>query len=127
MKKKAELLYLTRQSLGSIEERFKEETDSLYKHEAELKAELLEDLKTVGLKSIKVASGDSFFISNRPGVEVKNEIAFNAWAIKEKLVKPDTERIKAFLKGLVDRKVKLPPCVEFTNRDSISIRKAAKE
>ena len=89
--------------------------------------ELLEDLKTVGLKSIKVASGDSFFISNRPGVEVKNEIAFNAWAIKEKLVKPDTERIKAFLKGLVDRKVKLPPCVEFTNRDSISIRKAAKE
>lgn len=124
MNAKAEELYVVRQNLNTREERFKKETDELYMQEAALKAELLTSMKAVGLKSVKVSNGDSFIISKRPAIEVLNESSFNLWAIKQKLVKPDLEKIKAHLKSLVKMGKELPLSVEFTNRDSVSVRKA---
>lgn len=120
----AEELYQVRVSLNTQEERFKRETDDLYNKEAFIKAQLLERLKAVGLKSVKVSSGDSWFISKKIGVSVLNELSFNAWATKNKLVKPDIEKAKDFLKKMIENKKELPPCVEFVDKDSISIRKS---
>lgn len=127
MNKLAEELYSVRQSLNTREEEFKKKTDDLYTKEAELKAILLEQLKAVGLKSVKVASGDSWFISNRPSVEILKESEFTAWAIEQNLVKPDSERIKQKLKDIVAHGGELPSSVRLVDRDSISIRKVKEE
>lgn len=120
----AEELYVVRQGLNTREERFKEETSTLYEKEAVLKADLLERLKAVGLTSVKVSSGDTWFISKRPVVDVKNELALQAWAIDQKLVKPDQDKIKARLKDMVAEKVDLPTFLGLSDRETISIRKA---
>lgn len=120
----AEELYKVRSDLSTREERFAKETDENYAKEALLKAQLLERLKAVGLKSVKVSSGDSWFISNRPSVEVLQEHNFNAWAVEQNLVKPDTDKIKAKLKAMVEKNETLPPSVRLVDRDSISIRKS---
>lgn len=53
-----------------------------------------------------------------------NEASFREWAIKEKLVKPDNDRIKDRLKDMVEKKADVPSCVALTTKDSISIKKA---
>lgn len=124
MNELAEELHKVRIDLNTREERFEKETSENYAKEALLKSQLLERLKAVGLKSVKVSSGDSWFISNRPSVEILQEKTFNAWAEEKGWVKPDSENIKQNLKIMIDRGMELPSCVRLVDRDSISIRKS---
>lgn len=119
----AESLYKVRSELNNREEKFKKETDEMYNLEALLKSQLLEKMKAVGMKSVKVESGDSWIISKKPAVEILNEAEFTVWAIKNKLIMPDKTKIKNKLQTMVKNNEELPLCVEFTNNDSISIRK----
>lgn len=124
MHKKSEELYKVRQLLNTREEEFKKNTEEWYEKEKTIKAELLDSLKTLGLTSIKVSSGDSFCITKRKSVDVLDDQLFTKWAISEHLVIPDKLKIKAKVESLVKGGTELPTFMKLVEFDSISVRKA---
>lgn len=124
MNGRAEELHRVRGELQTREERYKQETDDLFKREAELREQLLEDLKVIGLKSIKVVAGDSYFISKRIKYLAKSVIHFESWARENNLVKIDNEMVKTYLWRVESHGEQLPDFIEKVESDSISVRKA---
>lgn len=118
---KAEKLKETREFLAQREEEYKKMTDEAFATEKKLKEELLGDLKTLGLKSVKVANGDSFFISPRKSFIIKNEIAMMKWAELNKLMKPDTILLKQKLEACFKSNA-LPSFAEVEVKESISFK-----
>lgn len=124
---KSEELYKVRMWLNDREENFKKETEAMYAKEAELKAQLLGNLNTLGLKSVKVKSGDSFYITKSSGVEVLNETLLVDWAIKNKIAKPDSKMLKEKLKSMIKKGEEIPTFVKFYEKDSIGVRRASQK
>ena len=122
MKAKAEELAGVRLELGSREARFKEETAVLYEREAALKGELMENLKTLGLSSIKASTGESYAITRVPTFKFTNPIAEDAWARSHQCTTIDRKTLAVKLKLAFERK-ELPTEVEVGERETISIRK----
>lgn len=118
---KAERLYKVRKALVTREERFKKETETLFAEEAALKADVLDGLKSVNLASVRVRSGDTFFITKRKSFAITNPISMQKWAMKNRLVVPDKDLVKQKLKKLVELN-KLPDFAELTEVDTISVR-----
>jgi hypothetical protein len=120
MNAKAEELYTVRAELSTREEEYKQKTDNLFAREAELRAKILEDLRTIGLKSIKVTAGDSYFISKREKYLPKDLMKFDRWARENNLVTINNEMVKTHL----GRMETLPDFIEKVETESISVRKA---
>lgn len=121
---KAEKLRETRAWLSKREEQFKKDTEEHFALEASLKGELLQGLKVLGLKSVKVSTGESVIISTRKSFAFSNEIAMTKWAQENNLVRPDKELMKQKLTGLLSEGEKLPKFVEVVESESISLKKA---
>lgn len=124
LKDKAEKLYSVRRELNTREEAYKLQTDHLFQEEAKLKAEILEGMNAIGTKSIKVDSGDSFYVSKSHGVEITNERAAIEWATAHRLVNVDKTLMKAKLKSMAEKGEQLPEGFKLYERDTISVRKA---
>ena len=121
MNSRAEELYKVRAELGTREEEYKQKTDTLFAREAELRSQILEDLRTIGLKSIKVMAGDSYFISKREKYLPKDLVKFDRWARENNLVTVNNEMVKTHL----GRMETLPDFIEKVESESISVRKAS--
>lgn len=125
MNGRAEELHRVRMDLKTREERYKQETDDLFKRESELREQLLEDLKVIGLKSIKVAAGDAYFISKRTKYLAKSVIHFESWARENNLVKIDNDMVKTYLGRVESHGEQLPDFIERVESESISVRKSS--
>ncbi len=126
MNTSAERLAEVRLLINGREEAFKKETDDLYNEEKALKEDLLVALKTIGLSSVKTSSGESYVISHKHRFGVKNPIALEDYARKERCVTIDKKALnqrfaKAFKEGT------LPDFVTPEPYETISIRGAKKE
>lgn len=123
---KAERLAEVRKIIRTTEERFKQETDSVYAEEKELKSELLLGLKMVGLSSVKTTAGDSYFISRKNDFIIINPLEADKYARDERCVRID----KRILDQRLARALKegqLPGFVKAEERETISVRSAKKE
>jgi len=125
----AEKLAVVRAELGRREEAFKEQTDALYTEERALKEELLGALKTVGLSSVKVASGEAYSISRVPTFRFVNPLVEDKWAREHHCVRVDRTMLGQMLRKEYERGQLSTAEVEVGERETISIRKpkAAKE
>ena len=121
---KAEKLREVSAWLREREEMFKQETDAKFAEQDLLRSELLSALKTLGLSSVKVASGDSFIISKRKSFQFENEIALIKWATQHKLVTPDKMLVKQKLTKLLGTP-EFPEFAKVVEQESITVRKAA--
>ena len=119
----AEKLAQVRFDLNTQEERFKMETDNLYAEEKALKEELMGALKTVGLSSVKVASGEAYSISRVPTFHFKNPLAEDSWAREHRCVRIDRTMLGQMLRKDFDRGALDTDLVEVGERETISIRK----
>lgn len=119
---KAERLRQARKLLATREERYRKETEDLFREVATLKAAVLQGLKMVGLSSVKVRGGDTYFIAKRPTFEIKNPLSLRSWAVKQHLVRVDKEALHTRLLDL-SRKKKLPSFVVKREMETISVRK----
>lgn len=122
----AERLSDVRRLINGREEAFKTETNGLYAEEKSLKEDLLAALKTIGLSSVKTASGDSYLISKKHRFAVKDALALDKYARDERCVTIDKKALnqrftEAFKKGT------LPDFVTPEPYETISIRGAKKE
>lgn len=120
---KAEKLAQVRKEIHDREELYKKENEALWHAENLLKAELLEFLVSVNMKSIKVQSGDSFSIRKVPSFKVIDPEAYYEWAKVNNAFVPDQEVFKAQMKDLKKRHAPLPSFVEVVERDSIAVIK----
>lgn len=118
---KAELLNRKRRSIDTLKEKHKRESDQLFAEISKLKGEVLAGLKIVGLKSVKVRGGASYFISKTHGFEIKNPLALHGWAAQKKLVRPDMDLVKQELKKLAEKN-ELPAFVAPVEGETISYR-----
>ena len=118
---KAEELHRLRKGIDALKEKQKKEMDERFEKVALLKAEVLAGLKMIGLSSVKVREGASYFISKTHGFKIKNELALNGWARLKKLVRPDMDLVKQELKKLADKN-KLPSFAEPVEGETISYR-----
>ena len=128
MNKTAEELFKIRKALQPREEKFEElkknfeiETRELYAKENELKQQLIEKLNTIGLKSIKVQSGDSVSMVKTRRLEILNDQALLKWAIANELANPDKTRIKIQLETMVKEGQEMPAFAKLTEVDSIRL------
>lgn len=128
MNKRAEELFKVRKALQPREEQFEAmkqqfeaDTKDLYAKETELKLGLIESLNTIGLKSIKVQSGDSVSMVKTRRLTILNDSKLLDWAIENKLASPDKTRIKIQLETMVKEGKKMPDFAELTEVDSIRL------
>lgn len=118
---KAEQLHKLRKGIDALKEKHKREMDERFAIVSNLKAEVLAGLKLIGLSSVKVRGGASYYISKTHGFQVKSEIHLQGWAKERGLVRPDMERVKQELKKLAKAE-KLPSFVEPVDGETISYR-----
>ena len=125
----AEKLAVVRKHIGEREEAFKAATDALYAEERALKEELLGALKTVGLSSVKVASGEAYSISRVPTFHFVNPLVEDKWAREHRCVRIDRTMLGQMLRKTYEKGELNTAEVEVGERETISIRKpkAAKE
>lgn len=123
LKPRAEELWDIRNSLRMREEKYKIETDSLFKREAELKQQLMEGMKAAGQTSIKVQSGDTVSITVAKALEVSSEIQLLRFAIDNKFVSPRKDMVITYLKNLAKEGKELPSFARLVERESISVKK----
>jgi len=128
MNKKAEELFNVRKSLQPREEqfealkqKFEEDTRELYAKESELKLALIENLNMIGLKSIKVKSGDSVSMVKTRRLEILDDKALLKWAIERQLATPDKMKIKIALESMVKEGKETPDFARLTEVDSIRL------
>lgn len=126
MNARAERLAEVRGKLREREEQYKADTDAWFAEERQLKEQLLADLKTIGLKSIKTTSGESYVISTTHAYEARNPLELERWATEQRLVRVDRELIKSKLRTL-DRAGQLPEFITVIDKETISIRKPKAE
>ena len=129
MNSTAEKLTAVRHEIGRREEAFKEQTDALYTEERALKEELLGALKTVGLSSVKVTSGEAYSISRVPTFHFKNPLIEDQWAREHRCVRVDRTMLGQMLRKVYEKGELDTAQVDVGERETISIRKpkAAKE
>lgn len=118
---KAELLHRKRRSIDALKEKHQRETDQLYADISKLKGEVLAGLKVVGLSSVKVRGGASYYIAKTHGFEIKSDIHLRAWATEKRLVRPDMDLVKQELRKLAEKK-QLPAFVAPVDGETISYR-----
>lgn len=123
MNERAEELSKVRAEIRVREEKWKEETDHLFARERELKESLLDDLQSIGLSSVKVASGESYFISKTHDFEIKNPLQYDSWARDQRCVRIDKLLVKQRLNAAL-KKGELPEFVQPVERETISVRQA---
>lgn len=125
----AEKLTAVRKQIGEREEAFKAQTDALYAEERSLKEELLGALKTVGLSSVKVTSGEAYSISRVPTFHFVNPLVEDKWARDHRCVRVDRSMLGQMLRKSYEKGELNTAEVTVGERETISIRKpkAAKE
>lgn len=128
MNKIAEELFNVRKALQPREEqfeemkrKFEEDTQELYAKESELKSKLIEDLNMIGLRSIKVKSGDSISMVKTRKLDIIEPKALMDWAIKKQLASLDRIKIKAELESMVKAGQKMPEFVSLKEVDTIKL------
>ena len=128
MNSRAEELFKVRKSLQPREEQFEEmkkkfdeDTRELYAKENELKQSLIETLNVIGLKSIKVQSGDSISMIKTRRLEILNDKSLLKWAIDNQLANPDKVKIKTQLETMVKNGETMPDFVTLKEVDSIRL------
>jgi hypothetical protein len=118
---KAERLHKLRKGIDAMKEKQRIELEARFAEVATLKAEVLSGLKLIGLSSVKVRGGASYYISKTHGFQVKSQIHLDGWAREKGLVRPDMDRVKQELKKLAKAE-KLPSFVEPVDGETISYR-----
>lgn len=126
MNKVAEKLSKTRDEIRTREESWKKETDQLFADEKALKELLLQNLKTIGLQSVKVASGESYYISTTNDFKFPDPLVEEKWARENRCVRIDRTVLKQHLREAY-KKDELPEGVEVTERETINVRKAKED
>lgn len=118
---KAERLHKLRKGIDAMKEKQRIELEARFAEVSTLKAEVLSGLKLIGLSSVKVRGGASYYISKTHGFQVKSQIHLDGWAREKGLVRPDMDRVKQELKKLAKAE-KLPSFVEPVDGETISYR-----
>ena len=118
--RQAEDLYAVRKQITEREEEVKNELQELKDKRDTLQNNLIKELDDIGLKSIKVATGDSFALASRKGYRITNEIAATKWAIDNRAVKIDQTILARKIKESGDT----PKWAEPIENKYISVRKA---
>jgi len=118
---KAERLHKLRASIDKVKEKHQRELEGVFAEVSNLKAEVLSGLKIIGLSSVKVRGGASYYISKSKGFQIKSPIHLDGWAMERRLVKPDMDRVKQELRKLA-KEDKLPSFVEPVETETISYR-----
>ncbi len=126
LNKRAERLYEVRREIERRDAEYKATNEALWGEENELKAKLITDLSAINLKSIKVASGDSFAIVKKTmfGFDPTNP-KIKEWGIANNIMTIDKDLAKIKFNNIVKANGQLPEGVEKVERESITVRKAA--
>lgn len=127
MNDRAERLSVVRALINDRDEEYKRQTEALFTEEKELKEGLLEDLKTLGLSSVKVSSGDAYVISHKKDFIINDPIAANSWAKQNNCARVDKRILDTRLGEMLKKGDELPAFVEVSERETISIRKAKED
>lgn len=122
---KAERLHKLRRGIDAMKEKQRIELESRFAEVANLKAEVLAGLKLIGLSSVKVRGGASYFISKKKGFQIKSEIHLQGWAKEKGLVRPDMDLVKQAL-GKLTKDDKLPSFAVPVETETISYRNPKK-
>lgn len=120
---KAERLYELRQLIAAKEAKVKEELDPLKAERDAMQTILVDDLKVVGLSSIKVASGETYTKATKKGIAVIDEIKALRWAIRENAVKIDSVAATRLLRNATV----MPEGIAAVETNYISVRKPVQE
>lgn len=120
IQKKAEQLYALRQQINEREEKMRAEVEALKTARDALQDELVASLDDIGIKSIKVTSGDSFTLASRKGFRILNETRALAFAKEHNAVKVDS----LALAKIIEKEEMKPDWAEAVESKYISVRKA---
>lgn len=122
----AERLSAVRRLINNHEERFKQETDELYREEKQLREDILLGLKTMGLSSVRTESGESYFIAHTYDFEITDPLAYEVWARENRCVSIDKRLAKQRLLAL-SKEDQVPAFANPVPRDTINVRSPKKE
>lgn len=120
IKDSAESLYLVRKEIEEFEEKNRIIIQELKEKRDSIQASLLVDMNKNGLKSFKIASGDSIVVGSKKGVDIVNEVLAFKWCLEHKAV--------SINKLLVAQKMKdsenIPPGFNLVVTEFISVRRS---
>lgn len=119
IKDAAEQLYKIRKQIEAIEEENKKTLEVLKVDRDVIQSLLISDLKKQGISSIKVSTGDSFYLGKHKGVEIVNEAQAFKWAYDQKAVSINKTIVAQILKESKD----IPAGFELIETEFISVKK----
>lgn len=119
MQKDAEMLYNLRQLIDEKRDEYRKEMDILELERDSIEAILVANLKNNDLASLKVSSGDSFYIKKNKGINITNDALAFGWAYDNKAVSINKRIVAQILKESKE----MPPGFDLVENESIGIKK----